>query len=364
MLLFDSIDVKLKPVVAYLQQASRKERSLVLYDQCIGAMQSALELGDDAAFVLVAQAFGLVIDQHGYSDESISWLLQAIERAKHCHEFGEQSHLLHLIGRAYYSRADYGIAIDYWTEGMEVAARDNDPLSWSWCKLGIGQVCDALDDHTLAVKVFSELGESLGKLDGSARTLPIAQRARFAMRLRELRVINTVNLGVNELRLRHYDVALAHFNQGQVLAQAEQMDDIVGECLVRVAEVSALKGDTIQALDRLASAQTALEDCSHHWGLASLHLLRAQCESALGHWPKVQESIAQARASAARANAKHIALRIEQEAARVAENMGDLAQALQLMKRAAVLQADMDQYTKFRVMRNLQEMASSKALSG
>lgn len=363
MLLFDSINVKLKPVVAYLQQASRKERSLSLYGQCVAAMESASELGDDAAFVLIAQAFGLVIDQHGYSDESIAWLLQAIERAKRCHEFGEQSQLLHLIGRAYYSRADYGIALDYWTEGMEVAARDNDHISWSWCKLGIGQICDSLDDPNLAVQVFSELGQALGKLDGSARALPMAQRARFAMRLRELRIINTVNLGVNELRLRKFDLALANFGLAQEMARAEEMEDIASECLVRIAEVFALQGDTAHALDLLTSAQIALEACSHHWGLATMHLLRAECLSSLGEWSQAMVSIVAARVAADHANARHIALRIEREAARIAEKQGDLPQALQALKRATVLQAELDQYTKAKMLRDLHELADMKALS-
>ncbi len=364
MLLFDSIDVRLKPVVAYLQQASRKERSLALYEQCIAAMKSASEIGDDAAFVLIAQAFGLVIDQHGYSDESISWLSQAIERAQRCGEFGEQSHLIHLIGRAYYSRAEYRTALNYWTEGMAVAARDNDHISWSWCKLGIGQVCDALEAPSLAVKVFIELGQQLSNLDGSARALPMAQRARFAMRLRELRVINTVNLGVNELRLQQYDLALANFKLAESMAHAEEMEDIASECTVRIAEVFASRGDSVQALDMLASAQTALESCSHHWGLATLHLLRSKCLSSQGMLIQALESISAAREAADRANAKHIGLRIEREAAAVAEKLGHLAQALEAMKRAASLQYELDQYNRFQMLRDLHEFADMKAFAG
>jgi tetratricopeptide (TPR) repeat protein len=360
MLLFDAIDIKLKPVVAYLQQASRKERSPALYDQCISALERASELGDDAAFVLIAQAFGLVIDQHGYSDESIAWLTQAVERAKRCGEFGEQSHLLHLIGRAYYSRAEYRIALDYWTEGMEVAERDNDHISWSWCKLGIGQVCDALDAPVLAVKVFTELGQSLSTLDGSARSLPMAQRARFAMRLRELRVINMVNLGVNVLRLVDYDRALEIFQQAQTMAQAEAMDDIACECAVRIAEVFALRGDPVHALELLVAAQAALEACSHHWGLATLYLLRAKCQSDLGQLTLAMASTALAREAAGRANAKHIALRIEREAAVAAEKLGDLAQALQCLKRAAVLQTELDHGTKSQMLRDLRDLADMR----
>ena len=361
MLLFDAIDTKLKTVVAHLQQASRKERSPALYDECIAAMQRASELGDDAAFVLIAQSFGLVIDQHGYSNESIAWLTQAIERAQRCGEFGEQSHLLHLIGRAYYSRAEYRLALDYWTEGMAVAERDNDRISWSWCKLGMGQVCDALDSPLLAVQVFTELGQSLNTLDGSARALPMAQRARFAMRLRELRVINTVNLGVNLLRLGEYDSALTHFQQAHTAALAEAMDDIASECQVRIAEVFATRGESARALELLLPAQSALEACSHHWGLATLFLLRAKCQSDLGELAQAMASTALAREAAERANVKHIALRIEREAALAAEKMGDLRQALESMKRAAQLQTELDHGTQSQMLRDLAELANRTA---
>lgn len=361
MLLFDAIDAKLKPVVAHLQQASHRERSPALYEQCIAAMERAAALGDDAAFVLIAQSFGLVIDQQGYSDESIGWLVQAVERAQRCGEFGEQSHLLHLIGRAYYSRAEYRTALEYWTEGMEVAERDNDHISWSWCKLGIGQVCDALDAPALAVKVFTELGHALSTLDGSARTLPMAQRARFALRLRELRVINNINLGVNVLRLLDFDRALEIFRQSHTMAQTEGMDDIAGECQVRIAEVHALRGDLTQALALLEPAQVALEACSHHWGLATLFLLRAKCLAEAGQLTQAVAATALARESAGRANAKHIALRIEREAATAAEKLGDLAQALQCMKRAAILQSELDNGTRSQMLGDLRELADIKA---
>jgi tetratricopeptide (TPR) repeat protein len=361
MLLFDAIDIKLKPVVAHLQQASRKERSPALYDQCIAAMEQASALGDDAAFILIAQAFGLVIDQHGYSDASIAWLTQAADRAKRAGELGEQSQLLHLIGRAFYSRAEYRIALDYWTEGMEVAGRGSDPISWSWCKLGIGQVCDALDAPALAVKIFTELGQSLVSLDGSARALPIAQRPRFAMRLRELRVVNTVNLGVNEQRLGMHDAALANFRYAQSMAQAEGMVDIAWECQVRVAEASFLHGDADKALELLEPTQIALEECSHHWGLASLHLLRAQCQVQLAQLKDAAVSLDHARGAAGLANAKHIALRIEREAADVAEKRGDLALALACLKRASALQTELDRSVKSQMLRDLQALAEMKA---
>ena len=357
MLLFDATHRSLKPVVAELQHAGRKGRSQALYQQCIDGMQRARELDDDAAFVLIAQTFGLVIDQDGYSDASIAWLSEAAERAQRCGEFGEQSHMLHLIGRAYYSRAEYGVAMRYWTQGMELALLDGDRISWSWCKLGMGQICDALGAPDLAVMVFTGLGQTLATLTNSAQRLPRSQWARFDMRLRELRVVNMVNLGVNEMELGDYDKALVHVGEGMAMAQAEQMDDIASECLVRLAEISALQGQPEIALQQTKEAQRALEDCSHHWGLATLFLLRAKCQSALGKADQASGSIDHARAAAQRANAHHIALRIEQEDASIAEKFGDLARALGAMKRAAALQAELDQGSKAHMLRHLQALA-------
>ena len=119
MLLFDATHRSMRPVVAQLQQAGRSGRGAALYSECLAALEQARAMGDDAALVLIAQTFGLVIDQDGYSDVSIAWLQEAVECAKRCGEFGEQSHLLYLVGRAYYSRAEYGVALGYWTSVTE-----------------------------------------------------------------------------------------------------------------------------------------------------------------------------------------------------------------------------------------------------
>ncbi len=363
MLLFDATHRTLRPVVAQLQQAGRKGRGAALYSECIAAMEQARGMGDDAALVLIAQTFGLVMDQDGYSDASIAWLLEAVECAKRCGEFGEQSNVLYLIGRAYYSRAEYGVALGYWTDGMEIAKRDGDRISWSWCKLGIGQICDALDASAMAVKVFSDLGANLAKLDSSTQRLPLTQWARFDVRLREVKAVNSVNLGVNQMRVGQYDEALESLRQGQAMALSQQMEDIASECLVRFAEVAALQGDPAQALELLVPAQRALKACSHFWGLATLFLLRAQCQSALGQLAEAKASITSARLAAQKANAQHIAMRIERENALIAEKSGDLAQALLSLKKAAELQTELDRGSKAHLLRHLQTLAEQSGAS-
>lgn len=363
MLLFDATQRSLRPVVAQLQQAGRSGRGAALYTECLAALEQARAMGDDAALVLIAQTFGLVIDQDGYSDASIDWLLEAVECAKRCGEFGEQSHMLYLVGRAYYSRAEYGVALGYWTDGMEIAKRDGDRISWSWCKLGIGQICDALDAPAMAVKVFSDLGTNLSKLDSSTQRLPLTQWARFDLRLRELKAVNAVNLGVNQMHMGQYDEALVSLRLGQTMAQAQKMEDIASECLVRIAEVAALQGQPAQALDLLVPAQRALKACSHFWGLGTMFLLRAQCQSALGQLAEAKASITSARDAAQKANAKHIAMRIERENALIAEKAGDLSQALESLKTAATLQTELDRGSKAHLLRHLQTLAEQSATS-
>ena len=47
----------------------------------------------------------------------------------------------------------------------------------------------------------------------------------------------------------------------------------------------------------------------------------------------------------------------------MAERLGDLAQALQAMKRAAALQLELDQYNRSQVLRELHEFADVVALA-
>jgi tetratricopeptide (TPR) repeat protein len=364
MLLFDAINADFKSVVAHLQHASRTERSVDLYKECIAAMEMANKAGDDAAFILFAQTFGLVIDQAGYSEDSIAWLKDAQARAERMEEPDEQAHLLHLIGRAYYSRGEYQVALEYWANGMKIAKACDGYINWAWCKLGIGQICDALDATALAVQVFSELGKSLELLDGSERRLPVSQRARFLVRLRELRVINTVNLAVNELRLGLHDKALGKFESARAQARSLGLEDIAAECEVRIAEVAAEKGDTKHALELLVPAEQALEACTHPWGLATLFLLRAHCLAAASDFKAAMQSANLARVSAAKANATHISLRIEQEISDIAEKTGELPLQVQALKSAIQLKSALEQGSRNQTLRALQELAMVRNETG
>jgi hypothetical protein len=93
-----------------------------------------------------------------------------------------------------------------------------------------------------------------------------------------------------------------------------------------------------------------------------LHLLRAQCLSGLGQLTQATAAITLARDAAGRANVKHIALRIEQQAATLYELAGDLPQALQAMKRVVALQSDLEQFANLQMLRELKELAEKRTL--
>ena len=357
MLLFDSINSEFKSVVAHLQYASHTERSMPLYNECIASMELANAKGDDAAFILIAQVFGLVIDQTGYSEESIAWLFDALSRAEKMTLPDEHAHVLHLIGRAYYARGEYQTATEHWATGMKIAKTCDDYINWAWCKLGIGQICDALDSNALAVQVFSELGKSLDTLQGAERRLPFAQRARFVLRLNELRVINTVNWAVNELRLSLYDNAEKKLELARTQAHTHGLEDIAAECDVRLAEVVSLKGDPGLALKLLVPAQAALEACTHYWGLATMHLLQAHCHAELGAFGLALDAAQNAKAMAKKANANHIALRIELEIADIAEQSGNPALQIKALKAAIKLHNVLEGGSRNQTLRTLRELA-------
>jgi hypothetical protein len=90
-------------------------------------------------------------------------------------------------------------------------------------------------------------------------------------------------------------------------------------------------------------------------------LLRAQCLSAQGQLAEASGSIVSARLAAHKANAKHIALRIERENALIGEKAGDLAQALQSLKTAAALQTELERGSKAHLLRHLQSLAEQSS---
>ena len=216
---------------------------------------------------------------------------------------------------------------------------------------------DALDSNALAVQVFSELGKSLETLQGAERRLPFAQRARFVVRLNELRVINTVNWAVNELRLGLYDSAEKKLETARSQAHTHGLEDIAAECDVRLAEVVSLKGDPGLALKLLVPAHAALEACTHHWGLATMHLLQAHCYATQGAFGPALDAAQHAKTAAMKANANHIALRIELEIADIAERSDNPALQIKALKAAIKLHTILGAGSRNQTLRTLRELA-------
>ena len=352
----DLVGQTLLDTVRAIQADSHNHRSLALYERCLAAIQLAAQNGDDAAYVLIAQAFGLVMDQKGYPDDAIATLVEASQRAQNGLWFGEQAHLLYLVGRAFYTRAIYQEALVHWTEALDVAERAEDKISWGWAKLGIGQVCDALDAPALAVEVFADLRSTIDVLTAQVSVSANAH-GRYEERLAELRIYNHLNLGVNHLRLGQEEAALDNFRKVCTLAQALGRRDVYCEGLLRLAEVAHCRKQISQALGFLDEAFPIATECAHFWALANLHLLRAQCHDELGNTSAALLELDAASQCAASTNARHLEMRAAYQRAAVCEKSGDASSALAALKEAMALQASIDSRSKSETLVSLEDLA-------
>lgn len=82
----------------------------------------------------------------------------------------------------------------------------------------------------------------------------------------------------------------------------------------------------------------------------------------MGQLEAARASIDSARLAAGRANAKHIALRIERESARIAEKAGDLVEALASMKAVAARQRSLGRGSTVHLLRHLQMMTDQNGV--
>ena len=106
---------------AALAAVDAQRPSLVLLDVWLhGSPMDGLEVLD-AIKAREPDLPVIVFSGHGNIDTAVSAIsrgaMDFIEKPF------ETERLLHLVGRAYYSRAEYRLALDYWTEGMAVAER-------------------------------------------------------------------------------------------------------------------------------------------------------------------------------------------------------------------------------------------------
>ena len=110
------------------------------FNYCEAGFAAARAAHDDAAFIAIAIQYGLVIDQHGYPQESIDILYEALQLAQSYHQFHDEARLLNVIGRAVYTRAEYRRAMQAWAHCLEVSALAEDQITWIWAKVGIKAV--------------------------------------------------------------------------------------------------------------------------------------------------------------------------------------------------------------------------------
>lgn len=339
---------ELRAQVERLGQDCHNRRSLALFDECVLALQQAAVLHDDAAFVLLAKAFALIVDQRGHPDEGLHWLHEALERSRRARWFDDQAELMVLIGRVHYARADYAAALELWTEALEVAQRAGELVQWGWAKLGVGQICDALGHAELAVAVYTELQGAI-RGAGDARA--------DAARLAKLRLFTHVNMGVNCLRLQRLDEARVQYEQGLQLARELGIADEEGEALMRLAEVASRQGRTEEARHALDLAQQVCEATSFTWARAHVHLLRAQLLGEAGDAHGALQQAEQGLQQAQQAGARHIEARAWAAVSCWAQACERLPQALAASRQAQTMHEALGRASTTPALSDIEDLA-------
>ncbi|WP_052190662.1 ATP-binding protein [Chitinibacter sp. ZOR0017] len=341
-----TISSLLQPMVAQIHRRVFTDR-FEAFNDCEAGFRLARAMHDHAAFIAIAIDYGLVIDQHGYPDASISILYEALQLAQSYHLFQDEARLLNVIGRAVYTRAEYRRAMQAWAHCLEVAALADDQVSWTWAKLGIAQIYDALNDNHTAVILLRQ---------AEARGRPLGD---------DMLLLNILlNLGVNLYHIADLPAALSVYQESLQLAERLQHLDDLGEILFRIAEVELAQHNIAAALQHLDEAQRICEQSHHMWALANIHGVRAQ---ALAEQDKLQEALLEVAVGidyATRSGSAHIQMRLLELQSTLAERNQDASLTLAAYKAAMTLREQISPHDYRQQLTELEDLAGLRPSPG
>lgn len=290
------------------------------YLHCLEALEQARQASDDGAFIALALQYAQLIDQQGFPDSGIDVLYEGLQLAQQRQQYAEQAALLHVIGRAYYTRAEYRNALQAWVLARDCATLADDAISWTHIEAGIAQIYDGLGDHQTACALHKAAVRQATSLAN-----PVLQ-------------LNThLNLAYSLYRLGQLEAAAQACTAALVHARALRHRDDEGEILFRLAQIRIAEGDRVSAARLLEQAAIFCAETSHWWGLASTRLEQAGLLEQAGHIAAALDMTQAACALAQRAGARQIELDAQRASSRLAEMSGRLQDALESERRAAHL---------------------------
>ncbi|MBE9608547.1 ATP-binding protein [Chitinilyticum piscinae] len=310
----------LRDQIDQISELAHQQRGLA-YEHCLAALEQARGSGDDAAFIALTVLYARLIDQRGYPDSDIDLLHEGLQLAQERLQLHEQAALLHVIGRAYYTRAEYRNALQSWILARECAIQCGDRLSWAHIDAGIAQIYDGLGDHATACTLHEE---------ASRRAADLADP--------ELQLNMQLNLGYSQYRLGRLGEARSNYQQALLLSRQLEHRDDEGEALFRLAEVDLQEGLLDAARQGLADAQRLCHSAAHWWGLANVHINQARMAKHCGDSSAARRHAEEGLASALRAGARHVELACHRLIAELAEADGQYAQALASERQATQLE--------------------------
>lgn len=301
-------------------RGSAHQRRDQAYLDCLAALEQARQASDDGAFIALALQYAQLIDQQGFPDSGIDVLYEGLQLAQQRQQYAEQAALLHVIGRAYYTRAEYRNALQAWVLARDCASLADDVISWTHIEAGIAQIYDGLGDYRTACTLHQAAVRQAASLADPVLQLNTQLNLAYSLyRLGELGEAEKACLA-----------ALAH-------ARALAHKDDEGEILFRLAQIRIAEGDKASAAPLLEQAATLCTETSHWWGLASTRLEQAGLLEQEGSTSAALGMADAACALAQRAGARQIKLDALRSYSRLAEKAGNLQDALQAEREAASL---------------------------
>ncbi|WP_373974817.1 ATP-binding protein [Chitinibacter sp. SCUT-21] len=317
------------------------------FNYCEAGFAAARAAHDDAAFIAIAIQYGLVIDQHGYPQESIDILYEALQLAQSYHQFSDEARLLNVIGRAVYTRAEYRRAMQAWAHCLEVANLAGDNISWIWAKVGIAQIYDALDDNDTAVILLKQAEERARPLGDPILLLNIM-----------------LNLGVDLFHLRRFQQALDSYQESLQLARTLNHLDDIGETLFRIAEVELELDHLDTALDLLKEAQEICSQSHHMWALANIHGVRAKILQLRQQHDQALEEVQQGLDYACASSSTHIQMRLLYLQAKIAESSQKISLAYSSFQLATEIKGKINPTDYRQQLAELEDLAGLRPSPG
>ncbi|WP_255991590.1 tetratricopeptide repeat protein [Chitinolyticbacter albus] len=276
---------------------------------CLRLLDSARHGHDPEALIRAALQLSLIEDQLGEVQEAAYALVEALA---HCEEFGFralEADVLEQLGRCHYTQGDYQPALDYWERCVRFC-RGNPTLQrvQTQALVGIGQLCDACDDHEQAVRMHTAAHAQLDRIQDPY-----------------LSAMVKINLGYNQYKIGDYTAAETSLQAAIKLCREHTFPHHEAEALYRLAELRIAQAYPDEAAKLVADGLMLVCETPYHWGEVNLLSLHATLLADQGAIEAALQDTHRALDIAQHDGMRHLQVRLHEQAADYAAQAGKSA---------------------------------------